>query len=104
MKRAHSTPIAAETRWPPSSAHGCDIGLWKTANSSTAEEPIDATTNERCSGCASSWLAQIIAAIAAKAASAEIIFSRPLIAACSGKSLQQGFQSAWRLPAWKTAS
>ena len=41
---AHATPIIAETILPPMIDQGCARGLAGTANSSTAEAPIGATS------------------------------------------------------------
>jgi hypothetical protein len=45
---AHVTPTVAATRLPPRIDHGCASGLAGTANSSTAEAPIGATSRGMC--------------------------------------------------------
>ncbi len=42
--RAQVTPTTEATRLPPMMDHGCASGLAGTANSSTAEAPIGATS------------------------------------------------------------
>jgi len=79
---AQATPMAADTRWPPSSGHGCASGLLGSVYSSTAAAPIDATSNG--AGPRVSAVSRPVSAMANRAAAATASCSRRPITSGSG--------------------